>query len=132
MFSFTTDIIVGFPGEIDEDFKQTCDFIKKIKFTKIHIFPFSPRPNTQAANLKQVHNETVSKRVIELTKLSNQISKKFIEKYINTNLKILFEQKKDGYWHGYTPEYIRIKYKKNSDISNTIIDVTIKKDFLNY
>ena len=120
LFSLTTDIIVGFPGETDKEFEKTKQFIEQIQFTKIHIFPFSPRPKTEAAKLKQLHNQTVTNRCSELKKTANTVSADFAKKFIRIKRPVLFESKKDGVWHGYTPEYIRVSCKSSENLTNEI------------
>lgn len=125
-FSFTTDIIVGFPGETDQNFLETLLFIKKIKFTKIHVFPFSPRKDTPAQNMKpQVQDKTKTERVKILNTEAKLVAKNFAKEFINQTKEILFEQKKSGYWFGYSPEYIRIKLKSTKNIHNIIVPVKI-------
>ncbi len=125
-FSFTTDIIVGFPGETDQNFLETIAFIKKIKFAKVHVFPFSPRRDTPAQNMKpQVQDKTKTERVKILNTKAKLIAKNFYKEFINQNKEILFEQKKSGYWFGYSPEYIRIKLKSTKNLHNNIVLVKI-------
>ncbi len=125
LFSVTTDIIVGFPVENDIEFKKTVDFIKKIQFTKIHIFPFSPRPNTEAYNMKPIHNQTVTDRVKELTTVAQKSSNRYIKQFIGKKLPILFENQKNNTWYGYSPQYFKIKYKSKQNLANTIKRITI-------
>jgi len=125
VFSFTTDIIVGFPGETEKEFAQTCQFVKKIGFTKIHIFPFSPRSNTPAAKLKPIINHLVTKRAGLLTKIAEQVAGDYRKQFIGLTRPVLFENKtksgKDSaWWQGYTPEYVRVRYKSKQNLQNKI------------
>jgi threonylcarbamoyladenosine tRNA methylthiotransferase MtaB len=125
-FSFTTDIIVGFPGETEKNFQETMDFVKKIKFTKIHIFPFSPRPGTPAQNFKtQIQEKIKTERVKKLNITTRQAAQNFINGFFNQTKEILFEQKKSGYFHGYTPEYLKIRLKSSKNLHNKIVSVKI-------
>ncbi len=127
LFSFTTDIIVGFPGETEKEFKETCEFVKKVGFTKIHIFPFSPRPGTPAAKLKPVTNYIVTERVKKLTKIAEQIAGDYEKKFIGLIRPVLFENKRHTYFDGYTPEYVRVKYVSGKKLEKKIINLKIKK-----
>ncbi|HNU96064.1 MAG TPA: tRNA (N(6)-L-threonylcarbamoyladenosine(37)-C(2))-methylthiotransferase MtaB [Candidatus Magasanikbacteria bacterium] len=127
-FSFTTDIIVGFPGETENDFQETLDFVKKIQFTKVHIFPFSPRPNTPAKDMKPaVQDKIKTERVKILTDQTYKTAQKFAKNFYGQNKKVLFEQKKSGYWFGYSPEYFKIKIKANKNLHNKIITVKLSE-----
>jgi len=125
-FSFTTDIIVGFPGETEKNFQETLNFIKKIKFTKIHVFPFSPRPGTLAEKMKpQIQDKIKTERVKKLCLEAKHTAQTFITRFFNQNKEVLFEQKKSGYFFGYTPEYLRIKLKSAKNLHNKIIATKI-------
>lgn len=122
IFSFTTDIIVGFPGETEKEFIETYELLKKIKFLKIHIFPFSPRPNTPAKNMENQVNQKIKKeRLKRLKKIADQERKKIIEKMQEKEFNVLIEEKKDDFWHGFTENYIKIKLKSTKNLKNTII-----------
>ena len=131
LFSFTADIIVGFPGETDEDFKESCKFVKKVQLTKIHVFPYSPRPKTPAAIMTdQVQDSIKTKRVKELLKISNEVGREFKKRFIGLKREILFENKRNGYWFGFTPEYIKIKKRSFFNLSNRIKLVKIKNKYI--
>lgn len=126
LFSFTTDIIVGFPGESEADFNKSIDIVKQIMFTKVHVFPFSSRPNTQAALLENtVQDKIKTTRVSELIKISDITSQKFINKFANKSRPVLFEQKTDIFWTGYTPEYIKVAHKTKKDLTNQILSTKV-------
>ncbi len=125
-FSFTTDIIVGFPGETEQNFLETLDFVKKIKFAKVHIFPFSPRPNTPAEKMKPpVQDKIKTERVKTLYIQARQVAQTFATKFFGQKKKVLFEQKKSGYWYGYSPEYLKVKLKSAKNLHNKILPVKI-------
>ncbi|MFA5127895.1 MAG: tRNA (N(6)-L-threonylcarbamoyladenosine(37)-C(2))-methylthiotransferase MtaB [Patescibacteria group bacterium] len=127
LFSFTTDIIVGFPGETDKEFKETLAFVKRACFTKVHVFPYSPRPNTSAAMSKDfVQDKTKSERVAQLIKISASVGKTFAKNFIGKTREILFEHKKNGYWLGYTPEYLSVRYKSEKNLNNKIVSLKLK------
>ena len=123
----TTDIIVGFPAETEEEFNITYEFLKKIKFYKIHVFKYSMRSGTKAAKMEKQILENVresrSKKIIELS-LKQQ--KEYNEEYIGKKVKVLFEEKSDEFVQGHTDNYILVKI--NEDIlENDICDVKIIK-----
>ncbi len=131
LFSFTTDVIVGFPGESDAQFSDSIIFLKKIGFSKIHVFHYSKRPNTIAANYSdQIQDSIKSKRVKKLIQESKKISDKYIRNLYGKTRNILFEQKKNGYWLGYSPEYILIRYKSSKNLKNKIVSLKLTKSML--
>ena len=129
----TTDIIVGFPNESDEEFRQTYEFAKEVGFSQLHIFPYSNREGTVASKLyKDLPKSIKQKRVEELDKLNTQLKLDFIKK--NKTGSVLIEEQIDGYYVGYTKNYIRCYIpandKKASDgIIDGIVEVKIKEPF---
>ena len=107
--SITTDIIVGHPGETDEDFYNSLELIRKINFSKIHVFPYSKRDGTKAANMEQVDPQKKKERVRELLKLSKELETKYMNKFIDKDLEVLIERSKDGYSLGHTTNYLSVK-----------------------
>lgn len=126
--ALTTDIIVGFPGETEEEFNKTYEFLNKIKFSKMHIFKYSPRKGTVAAKMKdQISPDKKEERSNKLIELSNKNEIEFLEKYIGKELEVLFESKtQDGYIEGHTTNYIKVK-TKNIGLENTIRNIKILK-----
>ena len=124
--ALTTDIIVGFPGETDKEFNETLCFLKKIKFSKMHVFKYSPRKGTLAARMKeQISPDIKEKRSNILIELSNKNEIEFLEEYIGKRLEVLFETKvEDGYTEGHTSNYIMVKVLSDN-LENTIKDVQI-------
>ena len=122
--NLTTDIIVGFPGETDEEFNKTFNFLEEIKFYKMHIFKYSPRKGTKAAEMKnQVSGEVKEKRSRKLIELSNKYTNEYNKKYLDEELEVLFEEEKEGYYLGHTGNYILVKCRSNIDLSNELIRV---------
>lgn len=123
--AITTDIIVGFPGETDEDFEKTLNFVDKIQFSKIHVFKYSNRKGTVASKMKnQVSGVVKKERSKLLIEKSKYYTDKFLDNMLNQPIKVLFESKNDdGYIKGYTTNYIRVKREYNPNLSNKIIDV---------
>lgn len=125
----TTDIIVGFPGETEEEFLETYNFAKEIGFSRIHVFKYSPRKGTPAAKYEnQVDGNIKSRRSDELIKLGDQLAKEFMNRFINTNLLVLFEEenKKIGdTYEGYTTNYLRARVKSNESLIGNIKSISI-------
>ena len=123
----TTDIIVGFPGETEEEFKKTYDFLKKMKFYKMHIFKYSKRNGTIAALMpNQIDRNVQEQRSNRLIELSNKNQNEYNEKYLNKKLEILFEEKQEGYWTGHSKNYIMVKTHSNENLENKLRKVLIK------
>lgn len=127
--AITTDIIVGFPGETDEDFEKTLNFVDKIQFSKIHVFKYSNRKGTVASKMKnQVSGVVKKERSKLLIEKSKYYTDKFLDNMLNQPIKVLFESKNDdGYIKGYTTNYIRVKREYNPNLSNKIIDVVCNR-----
>lgn len=119
----TTDIIVGFPGETDEEFKETLEFVKRIGFSKIHVFKYSPRKGTPAAESKDQINGIIKKeRSRVLIELAEDLMESFNSRFIGESLEVLFEEKssKDNIYEGYTSNYVRSKTYSDCDIIGKI------------
>ena len=123
--SITTDIIVGHPGETDEDFYNSLDTIKRINFSKIHVFPYSKRDGTKAAEMEQVEDLSKKERVKELLKLSKELELNYMKKFKNKELDVLIETSKDGYSYGHTTNYLYVKIEGNFN-SGDMVKVKIK------
>lgn len=125
--ALTTDIIVGFPGETEEEFNITYDFLKEINFYKMHVFKYSPRHGTKAEKMpNQIDGnikEERSKKLIELSD-KNEINQN--KRYINKNLDVLIEEYEEGYYKGHTTNYIMVKIQENTNnLQNKIVTVKI-------
>ncbi|HOK56048.1 MAG TPA: MiaB/RimO family radical SAM methylthiotransferase [bacterium] len=131
--TFTTDVIVGFPGEKEEDFEKTCMAIDKIKFLKVHIFPYSERKNTVAINLPdKVEEKTKKERFKKILKISNYSSKKVKENFIGKKLEVLIEEKTGNFLKGYSENYIPVIVNSDKNLKNEIISVTAEKILKNF
>lgn len=110
--ALTTDLIVGFPGETEENFKETLNTLHELKFSAIHVFPFSKRTGTPAAMYpNQITNEEKKKRVHRVQELEKKISKEFRCEFLNKIVHVLAENKKEEYFEGFSDEYIRVTIK---------------------
>ena len=125
--ALTTDIIVGFPGETDEEFNITYNFLKEINFYKMHIFKYSPRHGTKAEKMpNQIDGNIKEERSKKLIELSDKNEIQQNKKYINENLNVLIEEFEDGYYKGHTTNYIMVKMQENANnLQNKIVTAKI-------
>lgn len=129
--SITTDVIVGFPGEDERLFKETYDFIKKIKFTKLHVFPYSSRHGTKAETMpNQVSEQTKKERVKELLALSKNLEREYLEKFVGKVVSVLIETSGD-ISVGHTGNYLMVKVRERIP-HNEIVNIMIDKVNDNY
>jgi threonylcarbamoyladenosine tRNA methylthiotransferase MtaB len=128
--SITTDVIVGFPGETEEDFARTVDFIKEVEFSRLHVFPFSPRKGTPAAQMPhQVTKSVKEKRSRKLTDLSRELERKFRERFLGRVMEVLFEEKVESdIYEGLTGNYIRVLASSSQNLHNQLLDVILKEN----
>ena len=128
--SITTDIIVGFPNESEEDFNETIENSKKFGFSKIHVFPYSDRVGTVASKMDGHIDGNIKKmRARRLLEVSHELEKEYANKFIGETLEVLFEEVKDGVSIGHTSNYLKVKVK-GSIPSNTFKNVKIKSYLL--
>ena len=125
----TTDIIVGFPGETNEEFEITYNFLNKIKFYKMHIIKKKKRRGTKASLMKdQVSSKIKEERSKKLLELSDKNENEYLNTYINKSVEVLFEEKdEEGYYKGHTSNYLVVKVKSDENLCNKIQKVTVKK-----
>lgn len=124
----TTDIIVGFPGETEQEFNKTYDFLKEIKFYKMHVFKYSPRKGTKAAVMEnQIDGSKKEERSKKLIELSNKNQHEYNEKYVGQEVEVLFEEKKDGIYKGHTKNYILVYCLTDENLENKIVKIKCKK-----
>jgi threonylcarbamoyladenosine tRNA methylthiotransferase MtaB len=128
----TTDLIVGFPGETDEEFEAGCAFVREIGFSKLHVFPFSPRRHTPAAEMsEQIHPRIKERRAATLREIGEELSGAFAQRQIGPELRVLVEQverdEPDGtrLWSGLTDNYLRVYVPagQDRDLSNRFVSV---------
>ena len=126
--SLTTDVIVGFPGETDDDFNENVDFIRKVGFSKVHVFPYSKRDGTKASRMdNQIDPNTKKKRTKQLLDISLELENNYYNSFIGKNEKVLIEKVLDGYSYGHTTNYLYLKIPKELK-ENEIYDVNISKE----
>ena len=122
--AITTDIMVGFPGETDEEFAESLAFSKKIVFAKTHVFEFSPREGTKAYDMQnQISPEVKSKRSAELIEASKNSQSDFLDSQIGKIHEVLLESFKDGYYIGHTKNYCLFKTKSDENIEGKILEI---------
>ncbi len=122
----TTDVIVGFPGETDEDFEKSCEFARQARFLMIHVFPYSKREGTPAAKMKdQVDDQVKKARVSTLSKISQDIRCEILDSLMGTTHSVLFETYIDGVMYGHTREFIEVKVKSSVNLHSEVRDVRL-------
>lgn len=137
--ALTTDIIVGFPGETDEDFQDTLKFVEEVGFSEIHVFKYSPREGTKAADRKdQINGHIKEDRSHQMISLGDKMTRDYLEQFVGITKDVLVEQnlKDEACYMGYTDNYIRVKFEaENDQVKNTMMACTlveIKKDNSGY
>ena len=126
--AFTTDVIVGFPGETDEEFEETYNFIKQVNYSELHVFPYSPRKNTPAAKMKdQVNDQIKHERANRLLQLSKELNHEFALKQIGKTVQVLFEKRDGEYLIGHAGDYLKVKVKTADNLIGEIVTIKIDK-----
>ena len=121
----TTDLIVGFPGETEADFQASLDFVEKCRFSALHVFPYSPRPGTPAAQMPgQLPQEEKKRRVHLASALAERLRRAYLEGLVGQSLPVLFEEEKDGLWHGHAPNYVDV-YAPGEGLHNLVRPVLL-------
>ena len=121
----TTDLIVGFPGETEEEFQETLAFVARAGFSKMHIFPYSRRSGTPAASASdQVPGAVKQARAKRAAALGESMERDFLARRVGTRVQVLFEDEKDGLWRGHTPEYLEVR-AAGADLHNRIVPVDV-------
>ena len=121
----TTDLIVGFPGETEEEFVQTLDFVQKCAFSAMHIFPYSRRSGTPAAAMAgQCSNAVKEERAHRAGEVARGLRQAWLESWVGQTLPVLFEEEKDGLWRGHAPNYTEV-FVSGQGLHNVIRDVKI-------
>jgi threonylcarbamoyladenosine tRNA methylthiotransferase MtaB len=124
--AFTCDIIVGFPGETDEEFKNTIEGVQKIGFYEVHTFKYSKRKWTRAASMEgQVDGNIAIARSKTLIKLAETLKKEYMSSYIGKKMDVLFELYQDGFLYGYTKNYIKVKVEGDKKLWGLVEEVEL-------
>ena len=126
LFNITTDIIVGFPGETEEEFAETLSLAEEVAFGKIHVFKYSKRPGTKAAVMPDQVPEPVKKeRSARLQQLGDRLMAEYHRLHLGTQQRILVEEQENGLWTGYTNDYTKAFLRSEEDLANTFITGTV-------
>ena len=124
--SVTTDVIVAFPGETDGEFQESFSLCRQMQFARIHVFPYSPRPGTEAAHMLQTVADRVkrqwSQKMLALARESRQ---SFNRRFSGRTATVLWEQKAGGIWSGLTGNYIRVYARSREDLTNKLVAVRL-------
>ncbi|MDD3124012.1 MAG: tRNA (N(6)-L-threonylcarbamoyladenosine(37)-C(2))-methylthiotransferase MtaB [Candidatus Izemoplasmatales bacterium] len=124
--AITTDVIVGFPTETEEDFLEMVEFIKKIQFSELHIFPYSKRTGTVASKMTgEVSPDVKKERVNKLISLNTELAKKFISSQLFITQNVIVETAKNGDLSGHTANYIHVQFQGNADLVGKLVKVQI-------
>ncbi len=124
----TTDIIVGFPGETEEEFNETLEFVKKVNFSRIHVFKYSVREGTKAAGFdNQVDEKIKSERSKILISLADKMTHDFMQRMIGKTVSVLIEKKNGSSYEGYTTNYLRTIIESEHDIENQVVKANVVK-----
>ena len=122
----TTDLIVGFPGETEEEFQQTLDFIQKCAFSAMHIFPYSKRPGTPAAKLPgQVLNAVKEERAHRAAQIARTMQDAYLDSWVGETVPVLFEEEREGLWRGHTTRYCEVAVQSAQPLHNQLRQVRL-------
>ena len=124
--AITTDLIVGFPGETEEEFQQTLDFIQKCAFSAMHIFPYSKRPGTPAAKLPgQVLNAVKEERAHRAAQIARTMQDAYLDSWVGETVPVLFEEEREGLWRGHTTRYCEVAVQSAQPLHNQLRQVRL-------
>ena len=122
----TTDLIVGFPGETEEEFSQTLDFIQKCAFSAMHTFPYSRRPGTPAAKMPgQVPNAEKEARCRRAAQVAQKMEEDYLDSFLGQEVPVLFEEEREGFWRGHTTRYVQVAAQSGEDLHNRLCTVRL-------
>ena len=123
--TITTDVLVGFPTETEEDFNTTVEFVKRVAFEKVHVFPYSVREGTRAAKMEQLTKAVKENRAARLSAVTDGIREEFLKKQIGKTVEVLFETEKDGFCEGYTQNYTPVRVYSTKKCKSKYLTVEI-------
>lgn len=124
--AITTDLIVGFPGETEEEFTTTLAFLERANFSAMHIFPYSKRPGTPAAAAPdQVPNAEKESRARRAAAVAARLQQNYLSSFAGETLSVLLEEKKDGLWRGHAPNYVEVCTDTEGDWHNVLVPITV-------
>ena len=124
--AITTDIIVGFPGETEVEFQESYDFCRQMEFARIHVFPYSPRRGTEAAQMPhQVENKVKKQRSQKMLTLARESARNFSRQFLGRTMPVLWEKQTGGIWSGLTDNYIKVYARSSEDLTNKLVPVKL-------
>ena len=124
--AITTDMIVGFPGETEEEFQTSLDFIRRCAFSAMHIFPYSRRPGTPAARMAgQVPNGVKEERAHRVAEVAAEMEQRYLARFVGRTEPVLFEEQRDGLWWGHTTRYSEVSVESGDGLHNQIREVRL-------
>jgi len=128
--SITTDVIAGFPGETEAEFRESYDFCQKMAFARIHVFPYSPRPGTEAARMPQRVGDRVKKqRSQQMLALAGESLNGFSRRFLGRTVEVLWEQQAGGIWSGLTGNYIRVYARSGEELTGRLLPAKLVKTY---
>lgn len=124
--AITTDVIAGFPGETEKEFQQSYDFCREMAFARIHVFPYSPRPETEAAGMPgQIGDRPKKQRVQKILALGEESVRNFSQRFLGQTMPVLWEKRADGLWSGHTDNYIKVYTESRRKLTNKLLPVRL-------
>lgn len=123
--SFTTDIMVGFPGETEQEFAESIDFVQKVGFSRLHVFAYSARPGTPAAKMAQVPPDVKKRHAADMAEIGDKIAADFAVSQIGQTVSVLFETVKNGQYFGRAENYVPVIVESKNDLRKQILPVYI-------
>ncbi len=124
--AITTDVMVGFPGETDQEFDESYNFCRRMEFARIHVFSYSPRQGTQAARLpNQIRDKVKKERSQKMLALAKESAQNFSQRFLGRTMTVLFEQQSNGIWSGHTDNYIKVYTKSSADLTNKLLPLKL-------
>ena len=122
----TTDMIVGFPVETEEEFAQSLEFIRRCAFAAMHIFPYSRRPGTPAAAMPgQVPKAVKEERAGRAAEIAAGMEQDYLSRFAGQTMEVLFEEERDGLWRGHTARYCEVRVKSGENLHNRLCRVSV-------
>ncbi len=128
--AITTDVIAGFPGETEEEFEESYQLCQQLEFARIHVFSYSPRSGTEAAQLSHQINDKVKKEHSQkMLALAKKSAQNFRQQFLGKTMTVLWEKQSNGVWSGLTDNYIKVYTKSNEDLTNKLLPVKLVELF---
>ncbi len=124
--AITTDVMVGFPGETEAEFEESLDFCQRMEFARIHVFPYSRRCGTLASRLpNQVSDRVKKERSQRMLRLAGESAGNFCQRFLGRRMTVLFEQRSNGVWSGFTANYIKVYIRSSGDLANKLLPIDL-------